>query len=87
MDSDLPERQSLSAPQAAQPPFTLAYSTKKPATDPGRTAGRFWETYLRVLDQLATAHRPTVPPTGERTVIIAIAVILIDHLFKPEHWT
>src|SRR2546430_2772120 len=38
---------------------------------------------LRALvDQLATAHRPTVPPTGERTVIvvIAIAVVLADHL-------
>jgi hypothetical protein len=41
---------------------------------------------LRVLvDQLATAHRPTVPPSGERTVIIiimAIAVIVFDHLFN-----
>jgi hypothetical protein len=37
-----------------------------------------------LVDQLATAHRPTVPPIGERTVIIiiAIAVILIDHLFN-----
>jgi hypothetical protein len=45
----------------------------------------FWETCPRVLtNRLATAHRPTVPPTGERTVIviIAIAVTLTYHLFK-----
>jgi hypothetical protein len=43
----------------------------------------FWETCLRVLrDQLATAHHPTVPPTGERAVIVIIAraVTLVDHL-------
>jgi len=70
---------------AAEPPYYLRSKTK-PAIDPspGRTDGRFLETCLRVLvDQLATAHRPTVPPSGERTVIviIAIAVMLADHLF------
>lgn len=43
------------------------------------------ETCQRVLvDRLATAHRLTVPPSGERTVIpvIAIAVALTDHLKK-----
>ena len=40
----------------------------------------FWKTCLRVLaNYLATAHRPTVPPSGERTVIVAIAVALADH--------
>ena len=49
---------------------------------PGRTDGRFLETCLQVLlaKHLATAHRPTVPPSGERTVIaVAIAVALTVH--------
>lgn len=42
------------------------------------------ETCSRVLgDHLATALCPTVPPSGERTVVIVIAVALTDHLFKP----
>ena len=55
---------------------------------PGRTDGRFLETCLQVLlaKHLATAHRPTVPPSGERTVIVIIArgLLLIDHLFKAQ---
>src|SRR5438067_1808913 len=40
-------------------------------------------TCSRVLvDRLATAHRPTVPPSGERTVIIAISVALATHISR-----
>jgi len=60
------------------------HAKTKPATDPslGRTDGRFLKLVCELPDRLATAHRPTVPPNGERTVIItvAIAVALTDHL-------
>lgn|ERR1700682_2650050 len=55
---------------------------------PGRTDGRFLETCLQVLlaKHLATAHRPTVPPSGERTVIVvAIAVALTVHFLRASH--
>ncbi len=43
-----------------------------------------WKLVCELGNQLATAHRPTVPPNGERTaiVIITMAVILADHLLN-----
>jgi hypothetical protein len=65
------------APSSRRTPKT------KPATDPslGRTDGRFLKLVCELPDRLATAHRPTVPPNGERTVIIivTIAVAVTDH--------
>jgi hypothetical protein len=65
------------APSSRRTPKT------KPATDPslGRTDGRFLKLVCELPDSLATAHRPTVPPSGERTVIIigTIAVGVVDH--------
>ena len=51
-----------------------AHSKTKPATDPslGRTVGRLGNFVFELRRQLATAHRPTVPPNRERAVIIAI---------------
>jgi hypothetical protein len=73
------------------PPVTaVRYPAQKPNRPPilrleGPMAG-LRETCRRVLgDHLATAHRPTVPPTGERTVIIVVAVAVADHLFKVRH--
>ena len=38
----------------------------------------FWKACLRVLaNYLATAHRPTVPPSGERTVIVVARVVAL----------
>ena len=47
----------------------------------------FWKLVCELVHQLATAHRPTVPPDGERTVIviIAMAVMPADHLAILEH--
>jgi hypothetical protein len=68
-------------------PQTVLTAQKKPATDPslGRTDGRFLKLVCELPDSLATAHHPTVPPGGERTVIIigAIAVALTDHCSSP----
>lgn len=42
------------------------------------------ETCLRVLrGQLVTAHRPTVPPRGERTPIIITIAALTRHIQSP----
>ena len=45
----------------------------------------YWKLVLVLDDYTATAHRPTVPPSGERTVIvvIAVAVRLFDHHLNP----
>lgn len=44
----------------------------------------FWKLVLVLDDHTATAHRPTVPPCGEPTVIvvIAIAVAFADHVLN-----
>ncbi len=43
----------------------------------------YWKLVLVLDDHTATAHHPTVPPRGERAVIIVVvAVTLFDHLLK-----
>jgi hypothetical protein len=44
----------------------------------------FKNLFASLVDRLATAHRPTVPPSGERTVtpVIAIAVAVTSHISK-----
>src|SRR5437773_7059042 len=46
----------------------------------GRTDGRFRNLSRGLAWQLATAHRLTVPPDGERTIIV-VAVASLHHLF------
>src|SRR5438876_9488960 len=63
---------------------------KEPATDPpqlgGPMAGSGNLSKASDDHRTPTAHRPTVPPSGERAVIIIVTiktVLTLNHLFKP----
>jgi len=59
--------------------FPLCYKKRPPILPRGRTGGRLLELVLVLVDYTATVHRPTVPPRGERTVIVVIAITVCDH--------
>ena len=62
------------------------FEYKKPAIDPSALEGPMAGSgnLSEVLDdqRTLTAHRPTVPPSGERTVIVVIAIAVADHFVQ-----